>query len=309
MITKEIWVNYIVANLFKNNEFLEKCRREDANVLAGKVVHIPQAGTKPEVVKNRGAITAAPIAVRRGDGDIVYLIDEYTTNAIVIPDAEKVELSYDKMASVLDEHISALMDTIGDEVIFNWVGPFASSNGADFSISPASFVQTTGANVAAHIGTGTRKLFVKEDLQKARTLMNKQNVSREDRIALIDSEMLDQLMQDADLKRRDMALELDMKNGVINRLYGFEIIERSSVATHSTANSVKSPTATPDNGDKAGAVCFQKDCVEAALGEVKFFENPGDALYYGDVYSGLVRFGGRKRRRNAEGVVSIIQGV
>lgn len=309
MITKEIWVNYIVANLFKNNEFLEKCRREDANVLAGKVVHIPQAGTKPEVVKNRGAITAAPIAVRRGDGDIVYLIDEYTTNAIVIPDAEKAELSYDKIASVLDEHISALMDTIGDEVIFNWVSPFAPSNSSDFGISPAGIVQTTGANVAAHIGTGTRKLFVKEDLQKARTLMNKQNVSREDRIALVDSEMLDQLMQDADLKRRDMALELDMKNGVINRLYGFEIIERSAVLSISNTGTYKLASAEVAAADKAAAVCFQKDCVEAALGEVKFFENPGDALYYGDVYSGLVRFGGRKRRRNAEGVVSIIQGV
>lgn len=309
MITKEIWVNYIVANLFKNNEFLEKCRREDQNVLAGKVVHIPQAGTKPEVVKNRGAITAAPIAVRRGDGDIVYLIDEYTTNAIVIPDAEKVELSYDKMASVLDEHISALMDTIGNEVIFNWISAFAAVSGqSSEAIAAATNVFTTGANVAAHIGTGTRKLFVKEDLQKARTLMNKQNVSREDRIALIDSEMLDQLMQDADLKRRDMALELDMKNGVINRLYGFEIIERSSVASF-TAGVVKTPDDDAAPTDRAGVICFQKDCVEAALGEVKFFENPGDALYYGDVYSGLVRFGGRKRRRNAEGVVSIVQGV
>lgn len=309
MITKEIWVNYIVANLFKNNEFLEKCRREDANVLAGKVVHIPQAGAKPNVVKNRGVINAAPIAVRRTDGDIVYLIDEYTTDAIVIPDAELAELSYDKMASILDEHIAALMTSVGDDVIYNWISAFVAVSGqSSEAIAAATNVLTTGANVAAHIGTGNRKLFVKEDLQKARTLMNKQNVSRENRYALIDSEMLDQLMQDADLKKRDMALELDMKNGIINRLYGFEIIERSSVASFTAAGVVKTPDAEVAATDKAGAICFQKDCVEAALGEVKFFEDTQNPLYYGDLYSGLVRFGGRKRRKSAEGVIAIVQG-
>ncbi|QQR95608.1 MAG: hypothetical protein IPJ93_02385 [Bacteroidota bacterium] len=37
------------------------------------------------------------------------------------------------------------------------------------------------------------------------------------------------------------------------------------------------------------------------------FESLADPQYYGDIYSALVRMGGRKRRNDAKGIIGIIQ--
>lgn len=307
-IQKEIWVNYIIENLFKDQAFLEKCTREDENVLAGKVVHIPQAGAKPAVSKNRN-VTSRVSLTKRTDTDIVYLLDEYTSDPTFIPNAETVELSYDKMASVLAEHISTIGERIGDELLIQWLE--ASTYTGSANIAAATVIRTTGAAVTAHLpsATGNRKLFIKEDLQKARTSMNKQNILKTDRYAMFPSDLLDQLMNDADLKRRDNALELDMRSGSIGRLYGFEILERSNTAIYNNASTpvVKALGAAAAATDNDGVICWQKNVVAAAIGEVNFFENLQDAELYGDVYSALVRAGGRKRRANAEGIIAIVQ--
>ena len=44
-----------------------------------------------------------------------------------------------------------------------------------------------------------------------------------------------------------------------------------------------------------------------ALGQNDFFENLNDPLYYGDVYSTLVRAGGRVRRNDGYGVAALVQ--
>ncbi len=312
-IRKELWAKYISSNLFKGAEFLNFCKRADEYVLQGAVVHIPQAGAKPTVVKNRSTLPAA--ITKRTDTDIVYLLDEYTSNPTLISNTEKYEESPEKLASVLDEHVQTIREAIGDNIIYNWLAGFAATGPGSPSsaIAAATVIRTTGANTAAHMpsATGTRKLFLKEDLQKARTLMNKQNIPKEDRYALLSSDMLDQLMQDADLKKRDMALELDMKNGVIARLYGFQILERSYVATYDNAATpvIKPVGAVGNATDNDVVLCWQKNSTELALGDVQVFEELDKPDYYGDVYSALVRAGGRKTRKNAEGVIAIVQGV
>lgn len=40
---------------------------------------------------------------------------------------------------------------------------------------------------------------------------------------------------------------------------------------------------------------------------MKFFEDEGNPQYYGDIYSALVRMGGRIRREDQKGVVAIVQ--
>ncbi|MCX7099913.1 MAG: hypothetical protein NTX38_00055, partial [Methylobacter sp.] len=60
-ITKELWINDVVANLFKANPHLANAYSADEFVLQGKVVHIPNAGTKPVVTKNRSSYPATVV--------------------------------------------------------------------------------------------------------------------------------------------------------------------------------------------------------------------------------------------------------
>lgn len=305
-IQKEIWEGDIVGNLFKANPFMNYAFNADQYVLAGKVVHVPNAGAAPTIAKNRSSLPAT--IAKRTDTDVTYALAEYTTDPILIPDADTVELSYDKRQSVTSEMQEGLFESVGDWMLYDW---FTGLNAAGNAQVTGTIIRTTGGDVTTHTtsATGNRKKLLKEDLKAAQVVMNKNKIPKEERYAIIDSEMYSQLMDDDDLKKRDGAQggEANLKEGVIMKLYGFNIMERASVLVFdNTATPViKAPGAAGAATDNAGVLCWQKNAVERALGDVKFFENQGVAEYYGDVYSALLRAGGRPRR--TAGIVAIVQ--
>lgn len=298
-VQKEIWVDYIIGNLFKDNSFLSKCYNESDSVLNGVVVHIPQAGAKPGVVKNR---TSLPAQIsKRADSDVNYSLDWFTTDPITIQDAEKKELSYDKVNSVLGEHTQALDEVIADEFLYKWAPTAA-----------AQILRTTGAadNVALSTGaTGTRKALVGKDLRRAQAIMNKQGIPLEERFALIPEDMLTQLLADTTLTDRDYQKDADLKEGIVARLYGFNIMTRAHAGIYDNTGTPvpKVPGTAAATTDNLAVLCWQKNAVSRAMGSVNFYEDLGNPTMYGDVYSADVRCGGRKRRTNGEGVVAIVQ--
>src|SRR5690606_33458059 len=128
-IQVEIWQNHIEQEIFKDNSFLRKSFNADDYVINSKAVHIPQSGGSGDVVKNRSVV---PATVRkRNDSDVIYLLDEFTTDPVLIPHADTKELSYDKRNSVLSEDRDKLVETIAEETIYNWLhSPVYGSYGA-----------------------------------------------------------------------------------------------------------------------------------------------------------------------------------
>ncbi len=293
-IQKEIWEADIVEALYAANPHLSLCFNSDQYVLAGKVVHIPQAGASPSVTKNREELPAK--VTKRTDVDITYAIDEFTSDPVHIPNADTCELSYDKRNSVLLDTKAALNETIGVTMLAAW------APGA------ARIIRTSGDAVDAHIGTGKRAEFLLADLKSAQKMMNKDNVPTEGRYAILDADMYDQLTdQLTESLYRDFSRAYDEKTGVVGKLFGFNILQRSFVLAYTDANSVLAPGTAPSATDNAAALCWHVNSVERALGEVKFFEDLGNPQYYGDVYSALVRMGGRIRRKDSKGVIAIVQ--
>lgn len=299
-VQKEIWENWIADNLFKGVEFLRNCFRADEYVLMGKVVHIPQAGGAPAVVKNRTSLPAT--AAKRTDTDVTYPLDEYSTDPVIIPDADKVELSYDKIASVLGDHQGALTETAADNVLIAW--------------SPAGatrILRTTGTTTyAAHTtaATGTRKGFTLADVKAAKVKLDKDKVPGMDRYMLVSSDMWAQLEDELKVTTtRDYSALNDPANGVIAKLYGFNIMTTPNMPVYNNAGTpvVKAYGAAGATTDNEAVLCWHKGALELALGDIKFFENINDPQYYGDVYSALVRMGGRIRRNDEKGIVAIVQ--
>ncbi|MES2701859.1 MAG: phage capsid protein [Bacteroidota bacterium] len=300
-IQKEIWQDHIEGNLFKNNEFLLASTDAGQYVLQGSVVHIPQAGAVPAVVKNRSLSSPATV-LQRTDADITYVLDEYTTDPILIPNAESFELSYSKRESILAEYESSLRETVAENMLISW-GP---------TDTTGTIVRTTGASTAAHLasGTGNRKKLTVNDLKNAQLQLNKQNVPMEGRYALLSADMFQQLTDDMSATQyRDFSAAYDAKDGVLGKLFGFNIMMRGSVVTYNNdASPIINPYgATADAADNDGVLCWQIGAVERALGQIAFFERIGDPTYYGDVYSVSVRMGSRIRRSDAKGIVAIVQ--
>jgi hypothetical protein len=297
-IAREVWQDHIEGNMFKNNEFVLASVDAGQYVLQGKIVHIPQAGGVATVVKSRSSLPAT--VTQRTDTDVTYDLYPYSSDPILLPNAEKFELSYNKRESVLSEHEAALNERAADEILITWA-PTAAGN----------IVRTTGDAVAAHLAdtTGNRNKITTADLKAAQLKLNKQNVSKTDRYALFSSDLLNQLTDDmTQTQYRDFSAAFDSKNGVLGMLYGFKIMERSETVSYNEgATAVNAYGAAAAATDNDAVICWQKDAVERAVGSIKFFERTDDPTYYGDVYSFEVRVGSRKRRNDQKGIVAIVQ--
>jgi len=298
----EIWANYIIERLWKDNKFFQFMFSDDDKVLAGKIVHIPQPGTKPTVIKNR--LNYPATAIRRVDTDITYNLDEYTTEPTHISDAEKVELSYNKIDSVYGDHAGQLTQDVAGNALVMYLT----------DLPQAQFIVTSGGNTSDNRTgmTGTRKKFLAADLRKASRKMDQENIPTENRVALLCAQHYDELLEDlSQTQYRDFSAQVDPAKGIVGNLFGFVIMKRSDIALgylDSSNYKIRAYGSAVQTGDLEVSMCWQQNALARALGEVKFFENPDRAEYYGDVYSALLRFGGRRRRADDLGVIAIVQG-
>lgn len=297
-IQKEIWVDYIAENLYNNNEFLKNCFIADDRV-NGKTVHMGSAGTAASVTRNRTVLPAT--VVQRTDDDNSYDIDEFTIDPTLIPNADQVELAYNKMDSIMYDTMHNLSKSVGDWMLYNWRATSSSYQ-----------VRTTGGSETTHItgSTGTRKRVLAADIQKAARIFNNAEIEETDRYILMDAFMYDQLLSDLKFGEfRDSVKEMDLARGIIGKLYGFDVMRRGTVLSYTNAGTPapRLPGASALVTANGAAICWQKAAVERAFGEIKFFEGLDSPTYYGDTYSGLVRAGGTKRRYDGKGVVAIVQ--
>jgi hypothetical protein len=300
----EMWANYILERLWKLNQFMQSCFSDDDKVLGGKIVHIPQPGALPTVVKNRTVFPA--VAVRRADTDVLYALDVYSTDPTHITDAEKVEPSYDKINSVYGDHSGALATVAADNLILSWLA----------ALPQTAYYYTTGAAVPAIEGAvGNRKAFTYKDVKKIMTKLNKQNVPTTDRFCLLSSDMMQQFTDSlTDSQQNAFNQFYNEETGVIGKYAGFTFYERSSVAYAETTapggvttTTISAYGAAIDDTTNDVAIFWHRDAVTRALGEVKFFENQDRAEYQGDIYSALLRLGGRRRRADNSGIIVAVQ--
>lgn len=299
-VEKEIWRKDIVEAVFDNNTFLDFAFNADEYVIGGSVVHIPQSGGAGNVVKNRDTFPAT--IRRRSDTDIVYALDEYTSDPVKITDADKKELSYDKRDSVTREDKAALKQAVAEDFLYKW----ASDLPAD------QILLTTGDAVAATApgATGNRKKAVLADLQNAQAEMDAQGIPEENRYAMLPSRLRLQLFPVNDVVVQTMLQNVspeERKKGVIAEVCGFKILSRTKVLTYANDGTLKAPGSATAVDDDEAVLCWWKDAVERAKGTVDFFEDEKNPTEYGDIYSMLARAGGRRRREDDKGVIVIKQ--
>lgn len=288
-LNKQIWLNTIQENFYPDNSFAARSV-DDSAFVSYKTVHVPNAGAPSGVEVNR---TKKPASVnQRTDNELTYDIDELTTNPIYIPNVDTVELSYDKRQSILFNDRAQLQKAAMENLLYKWG-------------TGASVFKTSGETADAHTSAtaeGTRKKITKADILKIGTQFNKDDVPMEGRCILLDASMYNDLLTDLTDKELSAYLaSADAQNGVLGRLYGFDIMMRSRVLRLNGTDVLKWE-AEGAAAENAAALAWQQSCVSRALGEVKMFDNTDDPTYYGDIYSFLMRTGGALRRYDKKGV-------
>lgn len=298
----EVWVNYIKEKLFKVNPFLQYATNHDDKVLGGKVVHLPQAGGPSTIVKNRNSFPAT--AVQRTDTDITYNLDNYTSDPVHILLNNLQEISYDKIDSVVGQDMRELVQVVADDLLIKWCS----------SIPQANIVPTTGADSALYLksgATGTRKVFDEKQLRLAVRKIKNQNVFG-DLYAQFSVDMHDQLVDSlSQTQYSDFSRAYNPETGIVGKLHGVTILEpRSSVVTFDDDAGdqvVNALGAAETETANDASLLWSVDSVARAMGETKLFSDPENPLYYGDVYSAMMRMGGRRTRTDNKGIVAIVQ--
>ena len=289
-----IWQKTLVENFYPDNSFASKSVDDSVFMSAHKVI-IPNAGKPSTVVKNRQ--TKPATVSGRADNDIEYVIDELTTDPIYIPDIDKVELSYDKRNSIISNDRAQLQNEAHLNLLDRW----------GKGVKSANVLLTTGTKErdahTSETATGKRKCITKEDLLKIMTCMDADNVPEEGRYLLLDAYMYADLL--ADLSESDKWMfqnSANMQKGVLGNLYGLNIMKRSKVLRVKNDKTLLSWSEDAVAGELAAGLAWHEKSVSRALGEIKIYDSINNPLYYGDIYSFLLRTGGAVRRYDNKGI-------
>lgn len=295
-VQKEIWLRDLMGNFFPDDSFASKSVCDDAFVESGKKVHVPNAGAPSGVQKNRSSLPGK--VDKRTDTDVEYTLNEYTTNPILIPDAETVELAYDKRISVIAEDKAELQRVAHEDLLMTWAS------------DKDRCVYTTGEAKPAHqdAATGNRKALTTDDVLNLQTKFDQENISQNGRYLLLDAVMYAELLKSmTNTDKIGFFQAADVKKGIVGQLYSFNVMKRSTVLRYAVTAGAATGLATENAAtDCAAGLAWQERCVRRALGEVKMFDESGSPTYYGDIYSFLVRCGGAKSRADKKGVYAIV---
>lgn len=301
-LQKEIWISDIQENLYANNMFLGQVGLDHSAFVNYKTVHIPQAGARPAVVAARSSLPAT--IAGRTDAEVTYSMIEYTTDPLLLPNIDTLQLSYEKRNSLIGNSIETLSDTIANKTLYTWAPLLANS------------VRTSGTAVGTALApsaTGTRNGFALADLRAALRILDKSNFNpNEERFLIVPSDMYWQLMADAGISQYLQFGTETQISGKLPMLLGCKIIVRSSVVVYDTSGVIK---ATSDTGvpsapaitDNYGAILISRSAASRALGDIKVFSQEDRPDYYGSIFSALVMHGAAKMRTSGEGIVGIIQ--
>ena len=289
-----IWQTTLVENFYPDNSFSSKSVDDSAYVKAKKVI-IPNAGAPSKVRKNR---TVKPATVnQRTDNDLEYEIDELTTDPIYIPNIDMVELSYDKRTSIISNDREELQNSAEENILERW----------GLGVPSKNVLFTTGTTErdahTSETATGKRKSITKADLLKIMTRMDADNVPKEGRHILLDAYMYADLLENLSESDKWMFQNsADVQRGIVGKLWGLNVMTRSQVLRVKTDKSLLSWDQEAVAGEMAAALAWHDKSVSRAMGEVKMFDSTNNPMYYGDIYSFLLRTGGSVRRYDKKGV-------
>lgn len=307
-IEKQRWQSYLQKRFFKDNPHMQHFDDHNEFVVEGKTVHIPNMGSKPTVLKNP---TSFPLTTeRRTDTVVSYDLDWYITAPSHVTNAEEAEVSYGKMDSIMGDHVAVQSERAAEEQLIKALELLPGTN--IIRTTGGAGAATTAAKVAGQ--TGNRYVTHPDDFRKTGLKLNLMNVPKADRYALLESNCLDELIEQMSATQWNAFNQYyNEETGVIGRLHGIKIMERSSVviaadALNGSSQLVVDPYgAAVDATDQIVNLIWYKKAIARAMGEINIMHNPQRAEFGGDIMNCDFRFGGRRKYGDGTGVIALMQ--
>lgn len=296
-VKQELWSSIIEHNLYADLiSGVGVAATNDSENLNATKVYIPQAGTPGTILKD----PARPLIVsERSDGVLSYDLNEWVIPPSLVTFANRNNLSYDKLASLLQDATWGLNERIVRELCINWY-------------TDQNKVVTTGDNYPRHApGADTAAVYkglTLADINRAGATLDSMKYPSGDRYLIVDNIMFMQLVDTLGVQSARDAAIINQSTLTMPPISGFNIVRVSAVASAATGGAVRAFGHAGATTDKAIALAVHKSAISYAVGNVEINLDMNNAIYVGDIISGAIYAGGKYRRTDYKGVVPIIQG-
>jgi len=294
-LQKEVWIRDIQEQLYAANPFLNFSVNHN-EFITDKTVHVPLAGTAPNVEINRSVLPAG--ITQRADSELTYNLNEFTTDPMLITDIDEIQTSYNKRQSVLGHHINEVAEKIALQSMVDWAAP------------AANVIKTTGSNASVRpVGaSGDRKAVTLADIRSIAAFFDRNNIPRNGRYIAMPSDLYYQLIADNTVLNAETMGTPNLPSGIVRQLYGINIIARSETVIYDNADAVKAVGAASATTDSFGCIAWQEGFVARAMGATKVYADIDKPEYYGSIFSTATMHGTSKLRTSGLGTVALVQG-
>jgi len=304
-IQKEIWLSDLSKVLYAKSPWLNICRNMDV-YSSNRVVRIPQSTAigASNITKNKSVL---PLTVGTNvQTELTFNLDSFANQPILVEDIDTVQLAFDKRADILEQMSSVVSERIGQESLINWSVPSSATTGCASKI-----VKTNGEAFAggAEDAEGNRSGITLSNLQTANAVLDKENVSRENRWCIMSSDMYNNFLTTPDgLKTLNADyIKANLAKGAVNMIHGFNIMVTPTTPVYSSAFVKAAYGAATSSDNNQSAICFGSKFVAKANHGNKVFYNENDAAYLGSYMSSEILFGSSRCYTNYIGIVNIVE--
>jgi len=257
-LRKEVWVNQLTKNFYPDSTFL-KYAKDFSALVENDAINMTDVGVDPDVLINN---TTYPIAIsERVDAPLRIELHLFETENTLVRNPDAIEYAYNKLENVIMGHRNVLRSKTAE------MGAHAFAPTQDTLFTPVLI--TSGENF-----NGRKRLTI-EDILYLKERYDGVDIPLEDRYLVLHPSHLSDLIL-LDVKAfKDIA---DFKNGLPNRLAGFNILQFSKPAIYDFTTKVKKSFGTvlvPET-DTFSSFSFHGEEVMKADGTVKMYDRKDD---------------------------------
>lgn len=266
-LNKQVWLAQLAENFYPDSSFLSKVTDLSAYVENNRI-HMANAGIDPAVRINNKTY---PVATsERVDSDLEFALDVFETENTLIRHIESVELSYNKLESVLKQHRATLQTAVAKKAVH----AYAPNQNSEFT----PVLRTTGEVVNG------RKRLRFDDILTLKEAFDTALIPLERRyIVLHPSHVTDLLREDLELFKN----LTEIHEGEPTKFAGFGFYSFPYMPTYDGGEKVAFDG---KNTANFASVAFQSDEVMKSDGEVYMFLNMDDPKERGSIVGFEKRF-------------------
>lgn len=283
-LRKEVWVNQLTKNFYPDSAFL-KYAKDFSSLVENDAINMTDVGVDPDVLIDN---TTYPIVIKeRDDSPLKIELKLFETENTIVRDPEAIEYAYNKLENVIMGHRNVLRSRTAE------IGAHAYAPTQDSVFTPV--LTTSGESVNG------RKRITIEDILFLKERYDSVDIALEDRYLVLHPSHLSDLIL-LDVKAfKDIA---DFKNGLPNRLAGFNMLQFSKPAIYDFTTKIKkSFGAVASENDVFSSFSFHAEEVMKADGAVSMYKREHDPELRGTIVGFDKRFIAVPIRNKAIGAI------